>query len=83
MKSFFVIRGKIDRWFDQQGKEMEMVDTGSGMVPYLKGAAESPIASNPDINDNSKVPTVYFGYHVLICETVEDMQLIANQQNII
>lgn len=81
MKSFFVIKGSPDRWFDQQGYEMEMVDTNTGRVPFLCNEAEDPQDSNLAISDPNKIPMIYFGYHVVVCKDEQEVIYLAHQQN--
>ncbi len=83
MKSFFVIKGSPDRWFDQQGYEMEMVSNGSGMVPLVTSKAEDAIGAETSatIDSDVEVNQIRLMFYVVVCKDEQEVIYLAHQQN--
>ena len=79
MKHFFVIKGEPQRWFDQQGKELGIYD---GRLPDLrKTKMEDAVNVGWDIDNVDNVPTIIVSFVVRICQTIEEVNYYAKQQN--
>lgn len=79
MKSFFVIKGKPHKWFDQQGNPVESV----AGIPHVKTKQEQAIGAEILIDDPNSVPVIKIWYHVQICTNEIEVKYLAEQQNII
>lgn len=85
MKSFFVIKGNPDKWFDQQGQPMRLIDAGKPsepyMVPLVNSKAEDVQGAEICIDDANEVPHIKLYYHVRICQTEDEVKSYAKNQN--
>ena len=82
MKSFLVIKGTPNRWFDQQGNAIMMIDVLGKQVPYVTSTAESAVNCDYEIDDPNEVPIIHLSYRVQICDDEEMVKYYAEQQNL-
>ncbi|HYD90919.1 MAG TPA: hypothetical protein VEA37_05445 [Flavobacterium sp.] len=81
MKSFFVIKGSPNTWYDQQGNKIKNVK-GYISLPNVKSIAEDPIGAEHDIDSTERVPTIRLWYHVRICKDEQEVLYNARLQNL-
>jgi hypothetical protein len=72
MKSFFVIKGEPNKWFDQQGNYIPYY--GDTKLPYVKSIAEDPVNVSWEIDNPEQVPTINLSYRVQICKDEEEVK---------
>lgn len=82
MKSFFVIKGEPNRWFDQQGEEIRMIDVKGRQVPYVTSKAESAVNSDFEIDNPDQVSLIHLSFHVKVCKDIHEVMYMAKDQNI-
>ena len=82
MKSFLVIKGDPNRWFDQQGKPIRMIDVKGKDVPYVTSKAESAVNCDFEIDDPNEVPLIHLSFYVKVCQDEHEVEYMAKDQNI-
>lgn len=81
MKSFFVIKGNPHKWFDQQGKPIELYHG----LPHIKEGmyVQDAVGADVNIDNPNEVPNIKVYFHVHICSNENEVKALALSQNII
>lgn len=78
MKSFFVIKGKPNRWFDQFGEEMPIYKYDTPDFRHI--IAHEPVACDYEIHNPERIKTITLTFHVHECKDVDEVKSCAMQK---